>query len=307
MSTFRRPAKGDEPALSADQMPQAPPAGTSAPARKRRGLRLSMFPTMLTLGNLVCGVLAISYVADATGLFSAGETAKAQDHLVRGGWLILLGMVFDALDGRVARLTRSTTNFGGALDSLSDLVTFGVAPALIAKTIVERTLGAPDVRMAFVTAAFFAVCAALRLARYNAEHDEPDQAVQHFNGLPTPGAAGVIAGLAIAHASLLARWPLEERGRMIAAGVLQFGFLLCLGLCMVSRVPYVHFANRFLSGRRPIGSIALLVLTVVLAMQFEFAHVVAAGFLAYALSGPLLVIPRLIRGKREEVVPELFE
>lgn len=278
-----------------------------APPRKRRGLRLSMFPTMLTLGNLVCGVLAISYVADAAALYAGNEATRGADRIVHAGWMILLGMVFDGLDGRVARLTRSTTEFGGALDSLSDLVTFGVAPALIAKTIVERTLGASDTRMAFVTGAFFAVCAALRLARYNAEHEEPDQAVQHFNGLPTPGAAGVIAGLAMVHAEFLSRWPMDERAKLIAAGVLEFGVLLGLGLAMVSRVPYMHFANRFLSGRRPIGSIALLVLVVVLILQFDFAYVAAAAFLAYAISGPIGVIPRLWRGKKEEVVPELFE
>jgi CDP-diacylglycerol--serine O-phosphatidyltransferase len=265
-----------------------------------------MFPTMLTLGNLVCGVLAIAYVADATADYTVGATEHATSRMVSAGWLILLGMVFDALDGRVARLTRSTTNFGGALDSLSDLVTFGVAPALIVKTLCEKTLGAPNARMAFVTAAFYAVCAALRLARYNAEHEEPDQAVQHFNGLPTPGAAGVVAGLALAHSELMSQLALSERGRMIAAGVLQFGFLLGLGLVMVSRIPYVHFGNRYLSGRRPIGSIALLVLAVVLVLQFEFAKVLAAAFLVYALSGPVLVVPRLLRGKKDGA-PELFE
>ena len=293
---------------AADEPGPVAVAVAAPPARKRRGLRLSMFPTMLTLGNLVCGVLAISYVADSAALFATGDAPKGSDRIVHAGWMILLGMVFDGLDGRVARLTRSTTNFGGALDSLSDLVTFGVAPALIAKTIAERALGAPDARMAFViTAAFFAVCAALRLARYNAEHDEPDQAVQHFNGLPTPGAAGVIAGIAMVHASILARWPMDDATRSVWAGVLMFGVLIGLGLAMVSRVPYMHFANRFLSGRKPIGSIALLVLVIALILQFEFTYVAAGFFLAYALSGPVGVIPRLWRGKKEEVVPELFE
>lgn len=295
--------------MSGDRAPKEPPVAAPAPpATKRHRLRLSMFPTMLTLGNLVCGVLAIAYVADATGLFAGGETVRAAEHLVHAGWMILLGMIFDALDGRVARLTRSTTNFGGALDSLSDLVTFGVAPALIVKTLAERSLGASDAKMAFVTAAFYAVCAALRLARYNAEHEVPDQAVQNFNGLPTPGAAGVVAGLAISHQLLLERFPMDERGRLIAAGVLQFGVLLGLGLAMVSRIPYVHFGNRFLSGRRPIGSIALLVLAVVLMLQLgEFSYVVGAAFLTYALSGPILVIPRLFKPKKEEGEPELFE
>jgi CDP-diacylglycerol--serine O-phosphatidyltransferase len=285
-----------------------PPAAVVAPPRKRRGLRLSMFPTMLTLGNLVCGFLALSYVADATGLFNAGVAGEAADKLVRAGWLIVLGMVFDALDGRVARLTRSTTNFGGALDSLADVVSFGVAPALIAKTMVEHSFGSTNSRVAFATAAFYAVCAALRLARYNAEHEEPDQAVTHFVGLPTPGAAGVIAGVAITHRWLLATWRPGPEGLILAADLLRFVVLIGVGLLMVSKVPYAHFANRFLSGKRPIGRVALVILLVVLAIEFDDPALIVAGlFLAYALSGLIGVIPRLIRGKKEEVVPELFE
>ncbi len=293
--------------------PQTPPAAADvAPPRKRRGLRLSMFPTMLTLGNLVCGVLALAYVADASGLFAKGDAVAAADRLVGAGWMIVLGMVFDALDGRVARLTRSTTNFGGQLDSLSDVVTFGVAPALLAKSLVEHTLGSSgtivETRVAFATAAFYAVCAALRLARYNAEHEEPDQAVTHFTGLPTPGAAGVVAGLAISHTWMIQKWAPGPEALAAASVVLRFVVLIGLGLLMVSKVPYTHFANRFLSGRRPIGRVALVFLLVVLMIELKSPELVVAGlFLAYGLSGPILVIPRLLRGKREEVVPELFE
>jgi CDP-diacylglycerol--serine O-phosphatidyltransferase len=278
-----------------------------APPRKRRGLRLSMFPTMLTLGNLICGVLALAYLSDASSMFGASRASDAE-HLVRAaGVMILLGMVFDALDGRVARLTRTTTEFGGALDSLADVVSFGVAPALLAKMLIEQTLGSTAPKVAFVTAAFYAVCATLRLARYNVEHDEPDQAVSNFVGLPTPGAAGVLASLGICHGALLAQFHLDDSGRVIAADVLRFVVLVGLGLLMVSRVPYVHFANRFLSGRRPIGFIALVVLLVALALHFPWEYLIGAVFLGYALSGPISVIPRLVRGKREEVVPELFE
>jgi CDP-diacylglycerol---serine O-phosphatidyltransferase len=293
--------------MTSDSTESVGPPETAAPPRKRLRLRLSMFPTMLTLGNLVCGVLALAYLADASGAFAAGRAGDAE-HLIRSaGIMILLGMVFDALDGRVARLTRTTTEFGGALDSLADVVSFGVAPALLAKTLVEQTLGSSGPKVAFVTAAFYAVCAALRLARYNAEHEEPDHAVRHFVGLPTPGAAGVLASAAVCHKSLLAQFPLDDAGRVIAADVLRFGVLIGLGLLMVSRVPYIHFANRFLAGRRPIGFIALVVLFVALALHFPWEYLVGAVFVLYAVSGPVAVIPRLVRGRKEEVVPELFE
>src|SRR5262245_34214816 len=293
--------------MTSDSTESVRPPESAAPRRRRLRLRLSMFPTMLTLGNLVCGVLAIAYLSDASGMFAASRAGDAE-HLIRSaGILILLGMVFDALDGRVARLTRTTTEFGGALDSLADVVSFGVAPALLAKTLVEQTLGATGPKVAFVTAAFYAVCAALRLARYNAEHEEPDHAVRHFVGLPTPGAAGVLASAAICHKGLLAQFHLDDAGRAFAADVLRFGLLTGLGLLMVSRVPYIHFANRFLAGRRPIGFIALVVLFVALALHFSWEYMVGAVFLLYAVSGPIAVIPRLVRGKKEEVVPELFE
>ena len=293
--------------MTSDSTESVRPPEAAAPPRRRLRLRLSMFPTMLTLGNLVCGVLAIAYLTDASGMFAAGRGSDAE-HLIRSaGIMILLGMVFDALDGRVARLTRTTTEFGGALDSLADVVSFGVAPALLAKTLVEQTLGATGPKVAFVTAAFYAVCAALRLARYNAEHEEPDHAVRHFVGLPTPGAAGVLASAAICHKTLLAEFHLDDAGRVFAADVLRFGLLIGLGLLMVSRVPYIHFANRFLAGRRPIGFIALVVLFVALALHFPWEYLVGGVFLLYAVSGPIAVIPRLVRGKKEEVVPELFE
>lgn len=293
--------------MTSDSTESVKPPETGTGRRKRLRLRLSMFPTMLTLGNLVCGVLALAYIADASGAFRAGRVPDAQ-HLVKAaGVMILLGMVFDALDGRVARLTRSTTEFGGALDSLADVVSFGVAPALLAKTLVEQELGSFAPKVAFVTAAFYAVCATLRLARYNAEHEEPDQAVRHFVGLPTPGAAGVLASLAICHANLLEQFQPDAAARTIVADVLRFGVLVGLGLLMVSRVPYLHFANRFLAGRRPIGFIALVVLFVALALHFPWEYLVGGVFVLYAVSGPIAVIPRLIRGRKEEVVPELFE
>jgi CDP-diacylglycerol--serine O-phosphatidyltransferase len=283
--------------------------------RRRRILRLSTLPTALTVGNLVCGVLALSYVADASSqyaLVAAGvgdtavATAQAALLMERAGWLVMLGMLFDGLDGRVARMVHSTSEFGGALDSLADVVTFGVAPALIAKTLMQGALTSVDVRMTFLTAAFYAVCACLRLARYNAEHDEePNTAVGDFSGIPTPGAAGVIAGVAMIHGQFIHLVP-DAQWKLGLSYVIGFGVLTGLGLLMVSRVPYVHFANKFLRGRKPVGRVALLFLAMMLVLNFDFALVLAIGFAAYALSGPLTFLVRVARGKRSEI-PEIFD
>ncbi len=274
--------------------------------RRRRILRLSTLPAALTVGNLVCGLLAISYVVDASHDYALGNAAVAAGRIELAGWLILLGMVFDGFDGRVARLVRSNPEFGGALDSLADIVTFGVAPAMIAKALMEGALGFSEPKMAFLTAAFFAVCACLRLARYNAEHAEPTQAVTHFSGLPTPGAAGVVAGVAMVHAHLLAWIDPGLTWKIVMAYSVGFGMLTTMGLLMVSRVPYVHFANRFLRGRKSVGRLALLFFVMMLAFQFDLARVLAVAFVGYALSGPLSVVPRVLFGKRSEI-SELFD
>jgi len=274
--------------------------------RRRRILRLSTLPAALTVGNLVCGVLAIAYMGDAQALYAVGNASAASARVVAAGWMILLGMLFDGFDGRVARLVRSNPEFGGALDSLADVVTFGVAPAIIAKGLMEGALGFVEPKMTFLTAAFFAACACLRLARYNAEHEEPNKAVTHFSGIPTPGAAGVIAGAALIHQQALRWWEPDVEWKVALAYAIGFGVLTGLGLLMVSRVPYVHFANRWLRGRKPVGRVALIFLGLMLIANFDLPVVLAIGFTGYALSGPLAMLPRLVRGRQAEL-PELFD
>ncbi len=274
---------------------------------RRRILRLSAIPTALTVGNLVCGVLAISYVGDAQAAFAAGGVVRGDELLVMAGWVILAGMIFDGVDGSVARLVRSTSGFGGALDSLADMVTFGVAPAFAAKVMMEGSLEFTTTRTTFLTAAFFAACACLRLARFNAEHDEPDAAVDEFSGLPTPGAAGVLAGAAIVHRDLLEWWQPEAGSRLALAYLVSFGALTGLGLLMVSRVPFAHVVNKLLRGRKPVGRVALLLCVVMLLLQFDAGWVLAGGFALYALSGPLTVLPRLLRRNSAKEIGELFD
>ena len=293
------------PAEFADD--EAPLPDDRGPRRGRRILRLSAIPTALTVGNLVCGVLSIAYVGDAQAAFAVQDVARADALLVLAGWMIVLGMVFDGIDGSVARLVRSTTDFGGALDSLADMVTFGVAPALVAKALMEGSLGFATTKTTFLTAVFFAACACLRLARYNAEHDEPASAVTSFSGLPTPGAAGVLAGVAIVHTDLLAWLQPEPGSRVAIAYAVSFGALTGLGLLMVSRVPYAHVTNRLLRGRKPVGRVALLLLGIMLLLQFHIGVVLAGVFIAYAASGPLLYIVSLVRRERPSELGELFD
>ncbi len=294
------------PDVVPDELPAHIADADTTPPRRRRILRLSTLPTAVTLGNLVCGVLAISYLGDAQAFFAVGSTSEATARIALAGWLILAGMACDGLDGRVARVTRSTSQFGGALDSLADVVTFGVTPAVAAKVIMEGSLGFDHPRITFLTAAFYAVCACLRLARFNVEHEAPESAVTTFSGLPTPGAAGVIAGVALTHGMALEWWQPSLQETLFATYTVAFVVLIGLGLLMVSRVPYMHVMNKLLSGRRPIGRLALILLVVMLLMIWDLAVVVALVFFLYAASGAIGVIPRLLRGKRAEVT-ELFD
>ena len=146
---------------------------------------VAMLPNLLTLANAGCGLLAVSKAIDAV----FGRPEHFAPRLETACWLIVLAMVFDALDGKVARLTSSFTEFGAQLDSFADALTFGVAPAMLAKVVLEHE-NVLHPRVHFLFAAAFALMAILRLARFNLEDHEPGHA--HFQGLPSPAAAGTL-------------------------------------------------------------------------------------------------------------------
>jgi CDP-diacylglycerol--serine O-phosphatidyltransferase len=265
-------------------------ADPAFPGRRRGIVRPQVLPAILTLGNLFCGFLAIAKAADA---LAEPEAAKALDLLAYAGWLVFLGMIFDALDGYVARLSGGTSAMGVVLDSLADVVTFGAAPAFLAKCIAEGPGAMGDHKMTLYFSVFFALMAALRLARYSAHAEDPGEANLWFDGLPTPGAAGVIAGLAI----LLPDRDLRPESAILR--LLPYATLV-LGFLMVSRLPYVHFTNRFLRGRKPVHSIVIGLVVLVLALTFHIEAAIAGGVLVYALSGPLV---GLVRRKRRNPAP----
>lgn len=246
---------------------------------------IAVLPTMFTLGNLVCGFFAIVVVsriaspdlvdfvpsAKIDSLRQLLDSSDPTHNLMLSGLLIFLAMLFDTFDGQVARLTRTTSDFGGQLDSLSDTVSFGVAPAIL---LVKMCPDFSELHKEAVwtIAALFACCAALRLARYNVETDEKDDHGT-FSGLPSPAAAAVIASLAVFSYNLRNEFNFENY-----AGFdwwLQRILPPCAALVavlMVSRVPYPHLVTQLLRGRRSFTHIVgLLFATMALLMVRWFA------------------------------------
>lgn len=307
-------------------VPNAPTDGTArVRGRRLRGrLRrradraipgLKVLPTMMTLANLVCGFAAIFYAARAGE--AGGPTPFGWHPLTVAGVLVFLGMAFDAVDGSLARLTRSTSDLGAQLDSLADVVTFGVAPAFMMLRLVSlyygpgehgpaETILGPDAgnlyaRLCWSVAAIYICCTALRLARFNVETASADED-DHlwFKGLPSPGAGGAVASLALLHQHLvLVTWrdELPAGFGRASALLIPLATMLC-AFAMVSRVRYPHFVNRYLKGRKSVPAVALALMVVAVAVWW-FHEALALALTGYALSGPVGALLR----RRPEAEP----
>jgi CDP-diacylglycerol--serine O-phosphatidyltransferase len=258
-----------------------------SPRRRQRPrlLTIQVLPTLVTLGNVLAGVLALSYLIDAWG-----ATGDARGRLwAQAAVAILAGMVCDALDGRVARLTGAASSFGAELDSLADVVTFGVAPALLAKSIAQASLPDLSPRVATMLVIVYTIGAALRLARYNVESNrvaEPGHETRVFRGLPSPGAAGVLATLALLHVDY----------GLDAIAIALLGAAPVCGVLMVSRLAYPHVVNRWLTAAQ--SPVAILLLLVALYVGIHYpAPSLGLLFVGYALSGPVVWVGKLVLGR----------
>lgn len=275
---------------------------------RRRLPPMSVFPTLCTLGNLLSGFAAIHYAAKPLSFTGPWEWTG----LYFAAVLIFVGMAFDAFDGALARLTRSTSDLGAQLDSLADVVTFGVAPAFLTIMLVSHYLGehgtdyaiiGPEAdnifgRIVWGAAAAYLCCTALRLARFNVE--TPSATVEahlYFRGLPSPGAAGAVASLILLHQELADNPDVAQAFVRAAAMVIPLVTILC-AFAMVSSMPYSHVINRYLRGGRSFKFIVYLVIPlIVLIWWFQF--LAALVLLAYVLSAPVQRLYRQIKhGKR---------
>ncbi len=244
---------------------------TSDTPEVRRSRGVYLLPNLFTTAALFCGFYAI--IAALRGRFEAAAVA------------VFIAMVLDGLDGRVARLTHTESEFGAQYDSMADLVSFGLAPALI---MYEWALGSmagmgPFLsKLGWLAAFFYTVMAALRLARFNVQIGHTDK--RYFIGLPSPSAAAIVAGMVWFCTDL----GLTGEQMLWPALVITVG----AGALMFSNVLYFSFKQINLRGRVPFVSAMLVVLTLVV-ISIDPPKVLFSGFLVYGLSGPVMYLARL--------------
>ncbi len=225
----------------------------------RRGVYI--LPNLFTTGNLFCGFWAIISVFQEQFYFAAVA--------------ILLASIFDILDGKVARLSGATSKFGVQYDSLADLVSFGVAPALLAFSWALRPYG----RFGWLAAFLFVVCGALRLARFNVMSSSGE--TKYFKGLPIPAAATMIALTILLYLRLIETEWVKDIVLLVMIYILAF--------LMVSNIRYFSFKEFNLARRKPFSLFIFIVLSMVVIVM-EPAIVLFGFILSYILSGPILMV-----------------
>jgi CDP-diacylglycerol--serine O-phosphatidyltransferase len=227
--------------------------------KMRKGVYI--LPNLFTSGNLFCGFWAIISVFQEKYFYAAVA--------------ILLATLFDLLDGKVARLSGATSKFGVQYDSLADLISFGVAPALLAFSWALRPYG----RFGWLAAFLFVVCGALRLARFNVMAASGD--TKYFKGLPIPAAAMTIALTILLYLRLIETGWVKDIVILVMIYVLAF--------LMVSNIRYFSFKEFDLAKKKPFSLFIFVVLSMIVIVM-EPVVVLFAFILFYVLSGPVKMV-----------------
>jgi CDP-diacylglycerol--serine O-phosphatidyltransferase len=292
--------------------------------RERRRLRMRrhgrrayirsvyFLPSMATLGNAVCG-FAAAYVA-ALPASAASTSFLAAHRFAIAAYLIFGAGLCDVLDGRLARFTRHTTDFGGQLDSLADVISFGVAPGLLCILLCRdgfagalRHVPLQVDQLIWAIGALYMCCAAVRLARFNVSNEHGEQHHFSFLGLPSPGAGIMVAAWVLMQQDLTDKaidlrpdvwvWLAHLVGFLSSACLVVLPLLtLGCGLLMVSHIRYPHLVNRYLKGRRSIGRL-ITMLVFLLLIIVAHQYVVALATVGYVLWGTLLAAMRMRRAR----------
>ena len=233
--------------------------------QRKKGIHI--LPSLFTTGNVFCGFYAFVAVLNEQFYFAA--------------WAIVAGMIFDGLDGRIARLTKTTSAFGEQYDSLADIITFGMAPAFLAYSWVLKPFG----RLGWMAAFLFLLCATLRLARFNVTN--PEIRSKHFIGLPSPASAVVIASIVIAFEDLFA----TRMNPFIMVMVVY-----ALAFLMVSNIKYPAFKQFDFKKRVVFSRFLFVILFIYVLATIPRVALFILG-VTYAIIGP---IGLLLKNKKLE-------
>ena len=244
------------------------------PGQQKSHRGIYLLPNMITTAGMFSGFYAI--VAAMDGRFEAAAVA------------IFIAMVLDGLDGRVARLTNTQSEFGVQYDSLADMVSFGLAPALVVyEWSLKFMLSVGWAKFGWLAAFIYAASAALRLARFNSQIATAEKA--YFRGLPSPSAAGVLAGLV---------WAATDLG-LTGESMVYVAFVLTvsMGLLMVSNIRYYSFKEFDFKNRVPFVAILIVMLVYAFA-SIDPPKVLFSGFLIYAIFGIVYTLVGIRKRRR---------
>lgn len=277
--------------------------------RRQRLRYITILPSLITLLNGICGFAAVIFASRGVEHMSVRQINLP--YFAWSGYMIFVAMIADMLDGRVARMSKTTSSFGGQLDSLCDVISFGVAPAFLMFKLLDHRL--PEMignefilkgfidRFVWLAAAAYMACAAIRLARFNVENVEDETAHMSFIGLPTPAAAGVLASLVIFYQDMLtttgAGSMLFRVGEWAILGALPF-VALGIAALMIGRIRYPHPVNKYLRGRKPITHLLWILGIGGMIWLFHLQNALVISFSSFALSGFLKWIYQRLRAWR---------
>jgi CDP-diacylglycerol---serine O-phosphatidyltransferase len=242
------------------------PTADGQSKRRRLGRSVYILPSLFTVGNIFCGYYAI--------------LACMHDHYAQAAYAIGIAIILDTMDGFIARLTNSTSGFGLQLDSLADVISFGIAPSVLA---LVWGLSIVESRLALVAAFTFTICGAMRLARFNVQAGS----LKHFVGLPIPAGGGAIA--AVVH---FFESPIKTHtgSNLMVAGVFILSFL------MISTFRYNSLKNLALVKKSHLTIIVIALLVALIVNYSKWILLVLA--VAYCLSGPVLRLVAFVRRKK---------
>ncbi|GHV87948.1 CDP-diacylglycerol--serine O-phosphatidyltransferase [Spirochaetia bacterium] len=266
----------------------------------RRLKYIAIFPCLITLMNTLCGFLSIVYASRGHEPGIVVFYHRSVSFFALSGYMIFLAMAADVFDGLAARLTHTTSSFGAQLDSLSDAISFGIAPAFLMLNVVGVYLERQDIhfqsaflekfvgKSIFLAAIIFALCAIIRLARFNVENAESESDHNHFSGLPTTPSAGIIVSLVLFQKDFLPK--IADRSSELfntleaaTTLALPIAALFC-GVLMVSRVPYPNVSNRLFRRKKSFREFLVIALVIIFAiLNIQIALVL--GLCGFAIGG----------------------